>query len=480
MDLIVEPPFSEWGDILKKNIITSAQCRVALGAERVMEFREELHAAARKYSELIKSTAAGVGLSVQLACDPALSPNSPIVMAGHQPIIYHPGILYKTDLLSRCSAEHGAYGVNLVIDTDEGDGGLLSWPRVEGADVTIKRASIGIGGSMYCDQRVAESQTVRKIFDEMKGDLAHSGCAAAVGNVERVADMYGRLSGVPIALSNAVVRMTQHRPHFDEVPLSWLIQGPIFRRELLGLITDPERFVSLYNKTLESFRAERKIKNPANPFPNMRRIDSNVELPLWELKEGERKPLSVDPSLKILDLDARLLAPRGSIVTLLARSFGSDLFIHGLGGAKYEPFVDTFALSALGVALPQFVVASVTRHLFPDQIKRLSEARHIKSRYKEVVSRTDSFFGLGLFSEADEGELKPLVQRRKEQLKAMESVQSPAERSQVAHSLNEINREVKARIEVSTLAPVLALGGVDDGTFARWTYREFPFFLFDA
>jgi hypothetical protein len=252
----------------------------------------------------------------------------------------------------------------------------------------------------------------------------------------------------------------------------------VFKRELLRLVDKPQHFASVYNKTLTAFREERKIKNPANPFPNMRGGEGTVELPLWEVKNGERSPVLVEETSNAEDLDGKLLAPRGSLVTFLSRTLASDLFIHGVGGGKYEPFIDAFGVALLGIPLPRFVVASATRYLFPENVERFSEARRIKSRYKEIVSHTETFFGSGLLSVEDEAALSLFVQRRRELLQSMSKVGSASERSQVAYALNEINREVKARIDISALAPRLALGAMDDSAFGRWTYREFPFFFF--
>jgi hypothetical protein len=478
MNVLVDPPYEGWGAILRENLLAAARCHSLMGVDRARDFRQELVETALRYSKLLASSAAEVGISLRLGeFTPELA-RAPIVMAGHQPIIYHPGILYKIDRLSALADSQGALGINLVVDLDEGDGGALSWPCVQGSDVVIKRSSISVGGAMFCDRRVADKKTVASVFEALKGDLIRSGRDDIVSVVESVSDMYIRLAGMPIALANAIVRMRLYRSCYLEAPLSSLIRSPVFKRELIRLVENPQRFISVYNHTLSAFRAERKIKNPANPFPNMRTGDGVLELPLWELRDGERKPVLVESDSKAEDLDGKLLAPRGSLVTLLSRALASDLFIHGVGGGKYEPFIDAFAAALLGIPLPRFVVASATRHLFPESVERFSEARRLKSRYKEIVSHTETFFGSGILSVEDEVALSAFVQRRRELLESMSRVRSPSERSQVAYALNEINREVKARIDVSALAPVLAVGAMDDSAFGRWAYREFPFFFF--
>jgi hypothetical protein len=154
-----------------------------------------------------------------------------------------------------------------------------------------------------------------------------------------------------------------------------------------------------------------------------------------------------------------------------------DIAVHGLGGARYDPFVDAFARALYGVELPKYVVASATRYLFPNVVERYQKARDVKARYKEMVSHTEKFFGQGVFSREDEASLEPLVKNRRELLEALKLTQSPEQKSQVAHQLNALNRDIKSRIEVSAVAPLLADAAIEDSVLARWECREFPFFF---
>ena len=65
-----------------------------------------------------------------------LDPIRPVVVVGHQPLFWHPGILAKflaADALARrCDAQL----VHLVLDGHRGDFGLVNWPRA-GDDGTI-------------------------------------------------------------------------------------------------------------------------------------------------------------------------------------------------------------------------------------------------------------------------------------------------------------------------------------------------------
>ena len=51
------------------------------------------------------------------------------------------------------------------------------------------------------------------------------------------------------------------------------------------------------------------------------------------------------------------------VTTLFARLVLSDLFIHGIGGAKYDQLTDELIRSFFGLAPPDYLVISATLHL---------------------------------------------------------------------------------------------------------------------
>ena len=57
------------------------------------------------------------------------------------------------------------------------------------------------------------------------------------------------------------------------------------------------------------------------------------------------------------------LRTRALATTLFARLLVSDLFLHGIGGAKYDQVTDDIAERFFGLALPEFATASATLRL---------------------------------------------------------------------------------------------------------------------
>jgi len=61
--------------------------------------------------------------------------------------------------------------------------------------------------------------------------------------------------------------------------------------------------------------------------------------------------------------------PRALITTMFARLLASDLFVHGIGGAKYDQLTDQIIVDFFGVDPPRYVTATGTWRLptgFPE------------------------------------------------------------------------------------------------------------------
>ena len=472
------PPYDEWSALLVDNRVRVDALRQVVGETTVRAVRREVIEAASLYTSRLGEVAQRVGATLALPMVPSDAALRPVVMAGHQPVIYHAGLLEKVTRLQSLSAGVRATAINVTIDTDEGDGGRLIWPLIKDGDVIIKQGSLSEGGALYRDQRVGSARTVSDLFTEVCRDLEASGKSEATQSIARVSNLYQALSGESISMAHAIVRMSENGAGYVELPLSELVELPTIREIIRGMFNDASRFVAVYNATLEAYRREHRIKNQANPFPNMTIEGDRLEMPFWQIAGGARRAVWVTAAGNTSSSEGCLVAPRGSIVTLLLRGLCSDLLIHGLGGGKYDRFVDAFGKAYWGAELPTFVVASATRYLFPQEVGQYLHARELKSTYKDMVSHTSKFLGQGLFSQGEEADLASLVARRQSLLEELPRARSNEDRSPIVHALNEVNRSIKARIDISSIANSLADGGIDDARLARWSCREYPFFFF--
>ncbi len=475
------PQYGEWRGVLGQNRALVANHQ----SKESAVIRSKVIEAAHQHTAEIFQVAREREIS--LLGDPTLRryEQNGLLMAGHQPVIYHPGLLFKAEALSRLSRDTENLAINVVIDTDEGAGGRILYPIRDKDTLVTRSASLTDTEGLYMSQRITDKSIVEETFAAVADGLSSVGSSESAQRMTEVSRLYGDLTGVPVTIANSLLRWHFIEPSYLEVPFSKVLAIPEVRALLEKWCHDGEHLATTYNSVLEVHRAERKIKNPANPFPNMKVQGDECELPMWRVDTAAGKRTSIVTervsrgAIEGVSSESSLLAPRGSITTMLLRGYCSDIFIHGLGGAKYDPFVDALTKEYLGFELPSFVVASATRYFFEPEVIRFEEALALKDQYKEIVSHTERFFNRGLFTPEEQSLLRERASLRPALLQKLQGASDPAAKSGVAHQLNAINREIKAILDSSLLTQRLQILDTPQATVSTWQCREFPFFFFD-
>ena len=99
---LVEPAFSEVGELLRSNVADRAErCYDLQGrclSKIAQDARRELIAEARRWTTQYHD--------VDL---PPLDDSAPILLAGHQPQLFHPGVWFKNFALGTLAGRHGRW-----------------------------------------------------------------------------------------------------------------------------------------------------------------------------------------------------------------------------------------------------------------------------------------------------------------------------------------------------------------------------------
>ena len=163
---------------------------------------------------------------------------------------------------------------------------------------------------------------------------------------------------------------------------------------------------------LDDYRRRHHIRSRAHPVPDLSTADPWLEAPfwIWTADEPERRRLFArrdrrevvisdrvrfEERLPLTDdgIAARAVARLGElaesgvkirsralVTTLWARLVLGDLFLHGIGGAKYDQVTDVLMHRFFGIDPPQFLVLSATLHLPVDRepggVEALRAAEH--------------------------------------------------------------------------------------------------------
>lgn len=232
-----------------------------------------------------------------------LQTDRPIIVVGHQPTIFHTGILAKFiagDLIAR---KVGGILVHLVVDHHIGDVCAIEVPFIENGVLHVVKkqiANIDSTISLNDQGRLTPTGEVEFLNDALKH--------ATGGNASmQIANTMNTIMA-PYAKVDACIASTN------------LLQSEIGKKLLQAMESNPASCIQNYNDAVKQF-----------PNSGISELQEN-ELPIWTGSRNE--PASNR------DKDLR---PRALLLTLLARIGIADLFIHGTGGFQYDKVMEQFA-----------------------------------------------------------------------------------------------------------------------------------------
>ena len=162
------------------------------------------------------------------------------------------------------------------------------------------------------------------------------------------------------------------------------------------------QFAADYNAALADYRREQRIDSTSRPIPNLVVTDRQIEVPFWidSLGDSPRRHRATverrDGKLHLhspyedaaIELDANAdadaacealrafllknqlrVGPRALTLTLFMRLFVADVFVHGIGGGRYDQITDRLIRAHFAIEPPRFGVTTATMFL-PQSIGR--------------------------------------------------------------------------------------------------------------
>ena len=189
-----------------------------------------------------------------------------------------------------------------------------------------------------------------------------------------------------------------------EAPLSALCRTEAFAWFACAVLAELPRFHGAYNDAIATYRTRHDLRSRNHPAPDLGKRANYWEAPFWAWRHGGQRRhrlfVGVDERGASLRADEEDLGrldgdPRGWVerwadfekrgikirtraltTTLFTRLFLADLFLHGIGGGKYDEVTDTILASFFG-PVPRYLVVTATLHLplprYPDADVRAAE-----------------------------------------------------------------------------------------------------------
>ncbi len=387
---LVEPPWDAVTELLEANrgLYRDQDCDIGgrTLSRLAADARGEFLKAARCYTSSYRDIAPS-------------SEDGPIFLTGHQPAIFHPGVWFKNFASSALARRHGGVAVNLLIDAD-----------------TVRNAALRVPGGGV------DSPTTRMIaFDQPSAEIPYEEREIVdyelLGSFrQRAGEQIRPLVPSPMleefwplverrarVTRNLGLSLAQGRHLLEErlglstleIPQSQICELPAAVWWITHVLLHAAQFREIYNRSVTEYRKMRRIRSLNHPVPELAAEGDWVETPFWiwqsssprrrglfvRRSRGEilladrhgleiRLPITGDGEISpavggLLELRRRgiKLRTRALSTTMLARLLLGDLFLHGIGGAKYDQLTDVLIERFFGLRPPGLMVLSATLQL---------------------------------------------------------------------------------------------------------------------
>ncbi len=407
--ILTDPPLERVGHILETNRRRLASARLRLQGKSLADIRT---AAAERI----------LRLSPQ---GPSIDFGSPFIVTGHQPELFHPGVWVKNFALNGIARRHGLNPLNLIVDCDTVKTTSLHIPEFNSNPSRVHRHLVPFdswdGEEPYIFRTIHDPNLFRTFPERSRpfvGDWGFEPMLDGFWNLlidEQLKSAAVKNIGEPNARLGELFASARRTIEAEwgcrnaELPFSSVCCIP----EMVGhLLSDMPRFQAVYNQCLADYRRRHRLRSNRHPAPNLEVDEERYEAPFWWLDQsahnrhrvfvqnsgdkitlfaGRRgKPFVVskdEPKLfEILAESGVLLVTRALMTTLFARLCIADVFIHGIGGAKYDEVTDNIVRRYFDVEPPDYLVVTGTLRLpfqkfaatSADHLKRLRQFRELR------------------------------------------------------------------------------------------------------
>ena len=248
--------------------------------------------------------------------------NRPLVMVGHQPLLFHPGVWMKNFVAARLAQRVGGKAVNLIVDNDVMKTASITVPSRIDEGVIAQVAFDALSEEMPYEER--------KVIDAVLADSFATRVQETMPEVnwtpllQKIWEMTGRhalkvfmkrsekardekspaylrkelsvLNYFRSQLPNFTLNFywrdefsslrghweSVHGYQLDDICLSGAISNQAFARLALEIIHDARPFAEIYNACLTEYREVHGLRSRSHPAPDLEIVTENeIELPFW-------------------------------------------------------------------------------------------------------------------------------------------------------------------------------------------------------
>ncbi|MEA2086999.1 MAG: hypothetical protein U9O91_02770, partial [Candidatus Caldatribacteriota bacterium] len=451
-----------------------------------------------------------------------------IIQSGHQPVFFHPGIWIKNIFLNKLikfPLPDKSLGLNIVLDNDVCKDLNLSLPALSSSG-NLKLEKVNFLSSSLAPNLPFEEYPCPSLemITKFNQDIIHrlkllesenkdilnnfKTFSRCLENSSRICCQNYKRGNLGEFLGLARRLYEQEiEPAYLEIPSSKICDSDEFLSFFLEIIKNIESFSETYNNKLDEYRKLFKIRNRAHPSPNLIIKENLIEVPFWIWREGDqrRKIFILNEeeknylystaygkiflieedgfkslfSLKTLLKERGLkIRPKALLLTLYNRLFISDLFIHGLGGAKYDLVTDEIIREFFKVEPPHFLVVSCTLYLNFKSSPGTSDYKIsiLKNKIRDLEFNPERYVDELPLTKKERNQIGELAEKKTELIKKIKEVLSPIEKRKISEEIKAINNFMVEKVR--SLKYELSKKLEDEEEKMKqskvYTFREFP------
>ncbi len=232
-----------------------------------------------------------------------------------------------------------------------------------------------------------------------------------------------------------------------EVPLSSVCQTDGFSWFVCHLLAHLPRYVQIHNQALQEYRLGHGIRSKNHPVAALATQGEWLEAPFWVWRRSRPRRRGLLARFRGREIDLRIagenevllelplgpdreaccaverlrdlpgqsvrLRTRALTTTLFSRFLLGDLFIHGIGGSKYDELGDEIARRFLGIEPPTFLTVSLTQRLGLPEDSTATDPSELLRRIRSLHHNPDRYL-----HEPYPDELRILIRHKQELIAA--------------------------------------------------------------
>ncbi len=432
----------------------------------------------------------------------------PYISTGHQPYFYHPGIWIKGIFIDKLARANKGTALDFIIDSDclMDIGCFVLTKKKSLQKEKVEFLKTETEQPIECcspPTRLQFKNFCKKIHDyslSFHYPPIKKHIESFILNGERALTNSKNLAEFFVKTRKGYEKGNVN--HFD-IMLSQIGSARSFLLFLLHIAEDVEKFFEIYNRQLRKYRISHKLRYNANPFPDLKKEDAKFEIPFWLIKNNTRKSVYVAhektsvtffsesnvlfkykkgdfvEAIRIIEEKNINLRPKAIPLTFFLRMFFTDMFIHGISGAKYDEVTDGIIEEYYKVQPPLYIAASLT--LFPDlplnNVKK-ADIDNLKAIIRNIKFKPE-IFETKISDHRIYKRFRELMEQKKELL---QQGNEAIDKKRHYQQIKTITEELSSYLDNFYLETINRLKTLEEKEQEDQVirFREYPYFLYDV